>query len=121
MPYWLEKQQFIGIINGVEISDRRVFMCALEIIEKFEAGFNLSVSDEFVKDLSIMISSTFDEYTNSIPIVIIENELIWSVEHAYEYYDIYFSVNDSTHTTKWFNENIQNDKYAFAPIELERS
>ena len=68
------KQEFVGIINAVEINDKQTYYHTIELLETIEAQHDVDFTPEFVKSYANEFQDISNDFENAT-LSDIENEL----------------------------------------------
>lgn len=100
--------EFKGLINNVEISDRKNYYSILYILEQIENKFGECYTNEFIKNLNSCVEIAYQKY-EYFDYAIFEESI--DIESTENFKDLIFNYDGLTYCFNELNENLKSRKY----------
>lgn len=100
--------EFKGLINNVEITDKKNYYSILYILEQIENKFGECYTNEFIKDLNSCMEIAYQKY-EYFDYAIFEESI--DIGNTDNFKDLIFNYDGLTYRFNQLNENLKSGKY----------
>ncbi len=101
-------QEFVGLINDIEITNEKTYYSILYILEQIENKFGECYTNEFIKDLNSCIEIAYQKY-EYFDYAIFEESI--DIGNTDNFKDLIFNYDGLTYRFNQLNENLKSGKY----------